>query len=84
MSDKQTLIITLKTNVSEYKKALSEAQKTYRKDLKSMVASNRERYRENDEKIKTTLRAVKNSGLGFLDLNYLTKQLQAGFITPDI
>lgn len=84
MSDKQILINTLKTNIIEYKNTLSEAHKTYQKDLNSMIVTNRERYRENDEKIKTTLRAVKNSGLGLLDLNYLTNQLQAGFITPDI
>lgn len=84
MSDKKTLKNTLTTNISEYKKALLEGHTTYQKGLKSMIEKNRERYRENDEKIKTTLRAVKNSGLGLLDLNYLTKQLQAGFITPDI
>jgi len=63
---------------------LEHAEKAYNRELRKAVARTQERYRDQDEKIKTTLRAVKNSGLGYLDVSYLTTQIKSGFTHVDI
>ena len=84
MTDKQTLVWTLQSNISTYSQQLDTAKKSYETALKKAIAENRERYRENDEKIKTTLRVVKNSGLGLLDMDYLIANITGGLTTPEI
>jgi len=74
----------MQSNIGNYTQELEHAEKTYNGELRKAVARNRERYRDQDEKIKTTLRAVKNSGLGFLDVSYLTTQIKSGFTHVDI
>ncbi len=84
MTNKQQLIQTLKTNVGQYAQKLKTAKRTFEKTLKNAIAKNRERYLENDEKIKTTLKAIKNSGLGLLDIDYLISNIKGGLTTPEI
>lgn len=84
MTDKTSLITLLKTNVADYQQELSRAKRGYEKAMQRAVAENKKHNAEADEKIKTTLKALKNSGLELLDINYLISHMQAGFITPDI
>ena len=77
MNDKQELTAALTSNIKTYSDKLNEAEKTYTTALKHAVAKTRVRYRENDEKIKTTLRAIKNSGLGLLDVEHLIANITA-------
>jgi len=82
--DKTQLITTIQTNVGIYAQKLSDARQKYERELKQAVARNRERYRERDEKIKTTLKAIKNSSLGLLDVEYLMRNISAGLVIPEI
>jgi hypothetical protein len=84
ITDKASLIIILKNNVAEYKQELSQAKHGYEKAMQRAVAENKKHNAEADEKIKTTLRALRNSGLEFLDIDFLITNIIAGFITPDI
>jgi hypothetical protein len=84
MTNKASLITLLKTNVTDYQQELSQAKHGYEKAMQKAVAENKEHNAEADEKIKTTLKALKYSGLELLDINYLISHMQAGFITPDI
>jgi len=84
MTDKEQVQTLLETNIADYTAELTNAEKTYQVALDVAVRQSQERYREQDEKIKTTLRAVKHSGLGFLDLSYLTTQISSGFAGIDI
>lgn len=84
ISDKAELVSLLKNNLSEYTRELSVAKRDYEKVIKIAVAENRRHNAEADEKIKTTLKALKNSGLEFLDIDFLITSIKAGFITPDI
>jgi len=84
MTDKTSLISLLKSNIVDYQRELSEAQRGYEKAMQVAVTENKRHNAEADEKIKTTLKALRNSGLEFLDINYLISHMQAGFITPDI
>ena len=84
MMDKKHLVSTLKRNVGDYTRRLDRAQKRYKEALKTAIERNQERYRENDEKIKTTLKALKYSSLGLWGVEYLTTHIKAGFITPVI
>jgi len=70
-TDRASLITLFKTNVVEYQQELSEAKRGYEKAMQKAVAENKKHNAEADEKIKTTLRAIKNSGLEFLDIDHL-------------
>lgn len=84
ITDKDTLITLLKNNVADYTEELSRAKRGYEKAINAAVAENRRHNAEADEKIKTTLSALKNSGLEFLDIDFLITNIKAGFITPDV
>jgi len=84
ITDKASLITLLKTNVADYQQELSQAQRVYEKAMQRAVRENKKHNAEADEKIKTTLKALRNSGLELLDIDYLISHMQAGFITPDI
>ena len=74
----------MKRNVGEYDKKLKTAKKKFEKSLKTAIQRNQERYRENDEKIKTTLKALKYSSLGLWDVEYLLANIKVGIIIPEI
>lgn len=84
MTDKEQVQTLLETNIADYTAKIKEAEKTFQTALDVAVKQSQEHYRKQDEKIKTTLRAVKHSGLGFLDLSYLTTQISSGFTALDI
>lgn len=84
ISDKSELITLLKNNASEFKQELTDAKRVYEKAIQTAVTENRRHNAESDEKIKTTLKALRNSGLEFLDIDFLITNIKAGFITPDI
>ena len=84
ISDKAELISLLENNASEFKNEIANAERIYEKAIQVAVAENRRHNAEADEKIKTTLKALKNSGLEFLDIDFLITNIKAGFITPDI
>ena len=84
ISDKAELISLLENNIVEYTRELSEAKRGYEKAIKDAVAENRRHNAEADEKIKITLKALRNSGLEFLDIDFLITNIKAGYITPDI
>jgi len=84
MTDKTSLISLLKINVAEYQQELTTAKRGYEKAMQKAVVENRRHNAEADEKIKTTLKALRNSGLEFLDIDFLITNIKAGFITPNI
>jgi len=84
MMDREQVASLMKSNIVKYTQELEQAEDTYKNKLNKAVARNRERYRDQDEKIKTTLRAVKNSGLGYLNVSYLTTQINSGFTHVNI
>jgi hypothetical protein len=84
VTDKTSLVSLLKSNIADYQQELSQAKRGYEKAMQIAVTENKRHNAEADEKIKTTLKALRNSGLEFLDINYLISHMQAGFITPDI
>ena len=84
ISDKAELISLLKNNITEFNQELEKAKSEYEKAIKEAVTENRRHNAEADEKIKITLKALRNSGLEFLDIDFLITNTKAGFITPDI
>jgi len=84
MTNKQQLISLMQTNIKDYSSRLAQAEKTRDAAFRKASKMSQERHRENDEKIKTTLRAVKYSGLGLLDVSYLITQVKSGFTKMDI
>ena len=84
ITNKASLITLLNNNVADYQHQLSEAKRGYEKAMQRAVAENNKHNAEADEKIKTTLKALRNSGLEFLDIDFLITNIKAGYITPDI
>lgn len=83
-TDKQALITTLKQNVDIYKEALKKAKDEFKARAQAAVARVRERYRENDERLKVVLNALKNSALGKLGVEYLISQIKGNMLVPRI
>jgi hypothetical protein len=84
ITNKASLITLLNNNVADYQHQLSEAKRGYEKAMQRAVMENKKHNAEADEKIKTTLKALRNSGLEFLDIDFLITNIKAGYITPDI
>lgn len=83
-TDKAQVIQTLQTNAGRYQQKLDEAKRSFQIKAKEAVARTRERYRENDERMKTALRALKYSGLGRLGVEYLVSQITGNVVIPQL
>ncbi len=84
MTDKQELISNLKTNAQAYQDRIKQAKENFHKESREAVARVRERYRENDEKLKQALRVLKYSGLADLGVDYLMSQIRGQMVLLDI
>lgn len=84
MTDKAELIQKLEQDVGMYQKRIEDAQKLFQEKAKAAVARARERYRENDERLKQTLKVMKNSGLGELGVDYIISQIKGQMIVPEL
>ena len=83
-TNRQTLISSLAERRSEDIAALEQAERRYEQELQVALQQNRERYQTQDEMARTVLKALRNTGLNMLDVDYIIAQVRDGFQPIDI
>lgn len=82
--DKHALRGKITDQIVSLDRELQTANRVYEEELQAAAKRMRERLAADDERAKTTLLAIKNSGLGLCAPSYLISQLEAGLVVPDI
>lgn len=79
--DKWALINSINILVWFYKTKLDEAQDKFEKKAKKAVQVVREKYRQNDIQVALTLKAIKNSALWKIGMEFLVSEMK-GLVMP--
>lgn len=84
ITDKQALLMTVSTRLTELKDEISGVEKEYRKAISDAVHSTRELYKAIDRKANQTLLRLRNLGLDKWNLEALIREMSAGQLMPDL
>ena len=74
----------LETQIAGYQEYIDATLARFRQETQSAIRAVRELYEAQDEAMKTTLRTIKNSGLGRLGLDWIVAELISGQLLPEI
>ena len=84
MQDTEQIKSILNQTIKNHARQLQKAKNAFELALQSSISVERERQAREDQIHRTTLRALKHSGLGLCDPAHLVSQLKSGYLAPDI